>query len=140
MKKLLVLVFFFCFQRLAAQDDFVMLGSGGGFAGTATVYKICSNGQVFKGKGLGEVMYREKSKIGRSTAKKFFKEVKAHVTTVPDFNHPGNQYYFIGLSEKSSTSRITWGDMEHPIDKEVEKLYQEMTSAITPLTFVPVKK
>jgi hypothetical protein len=138
MKSLLLLSVMLCFQNVLAQNDFSTIGSGGGIAGTATVYKIYLDGKVLKGKGLGEITYSEQSKIGRSTIKKFFKKVKANVITIQNFNHPGNLYYFISLSDKGNVSKITWGDEEHAVPKEVETLYQEMILKLTSLKFVPI--
>src|SRR6187549_2787804 len=85
-----------------AQDKFITVGSGGGFAGTATAYKITSKGKVFKGKGLGEITYTECAKIKRAKAKKYILQVSEQTQSNSQFNYPGNLYHFINYTENAS--------------------------------------
>ena len=121
-----------------AQDKFITVGSGGGFAGTATVYKITSKGKVFKGKGLGEIIYSESAKIKRAKAKKYIREVSKQTKSNSQFNHPGNLYYFIKYVEGVSEYIITWGDAQHPAPDYIQKLYQEINSTIGSAHFKPI--
>lgn len=120
-----------------AQEKFITLGSGGGFAGTTTVYKITEKGEVFKGKGLGEIVYTECGKIKRSQAKKFFKNVSAQLQAA-DFNHPGNLYYFLTIAENGNEKKVTWGDADHKVPEPIRTTHQEIQATVTPIKFKPI--
>jgi hypothetical protein len=121
-----------------AQDKFITMGSGGGFAGTATVYKITSKGKVFKGKGIGEITYSESAKIKRAKAKKYIREVSKQTQSNSPFSYPGNLYYFIKYVEGASEYIITWGDAQHPVPESIQKLYQEINASIGSARFKPI--
>jgi len=120
-----------------AQESYLLVSSGGGVAGTATVYKIGLDGKVLKGTGLGEINYSERSKLKKCSAKKYFKGAKSLMTSSPDFNHPGNLYSSISLYENGKESKITWGDPEHAVPEDAKKLYQKINTKLTGLTFTP---
>ncbi len=63
---LFLFAFFSLITGATAQDTFVSLGSGGGFAGTVTVYKVTPNGLVFKGSGIGDVKFDLCGKIKKA--------------------------------------------------------------------------
>jgi hypothetical protein len=85
---LFLLSFFSFIAGARAQDTFVSLGSGGGFAGTATVYKVTPNGLVFKGSGVGDIKFDLCGKIKKGQAKKIIARVNDHARAVSQFNHP----------------------------------------------------
>ena len=138
MKILFSSLFFLAFVSLGlAQESHLLVSTGGGIAGTATVYKIAMNGKVQKGKGLGDIVYTEASKLKKCKVKKYVKKSRTLMTTNPDFNHPGNIYYSITLSESGQEKKITWGDAAHETPEEAKKLYQKINTALTRLSFTP---
>ena len=122
-----------------AQDKFIAVGSGGGFAGTATAYKITPKGKVFKGKGIGEITYTESAKIKRAKARKYIRQVSEQTQSNSQFSHPGNLYYFINYTENASEHKITWGDAQHPVPESIQKLYQEINNTISSARFKPIQ-
>ena len=122
-------------QTTQAQDKALVIASGGGVAGTATVYKISSDGTVQKGKGLGEITYGEESKLKKCTTRKYFKKAKALMGEYPDFNHPGNLYTSITLTEAETEKKITWGAAEQQAPEDAKKLYQKIVAKLSQLTF-----
>ncbi len=134
----IILSFFYSITS-HAQEKNITIGSGGGFAGTATVYKITPSGKVFKGKGIGEIKYTECSKIKKALALKYIQLVSEQTQSNEQFNHPGNLYYFMGYAENTTNNKITWGDAEHPVSESIQKLYLEMNTAIRSLRFKPIK-
>jgi len=120
-----------------AQDKFITVGSGGGFAGTVTRYKITPAGEVFRGKGLGEIKYTECGKMKKAAVKKWIASVEEKTTAT--FNHPGNLYYFITYTEKGREQTITWGAADHPVPDEIKKLYEEINSRVHAIRYKPVK-
>jgi hypothetical protein len=135
MRIILSCLLFLIFQLSYSQDCFLALSSGGGFTGAATVYKISPDGKVLKGSGLGEINFNEQGKLKKSIAKKYYRQAKKLVEASPDFNHPGNMYYSLGVTEKNQQRKITWGDAAHPASEEIKRLYQEITQALAALTF-----
>ncbi|MBA4054690.1 MAG: hypothetical protein C0490_08270 [Marivirga sp.] len=135
--RFLAICFFASFIVHAAwgQDKFLLITSGGGVTGTANVYKISADGTVKKGKGLGEIAYNEESKLKKCTTKKFFKRTKSLMNAYPDFNHPGNMYTSISLTEPDSEKKITWGATEHEVPEDAKKLHQKIITKLSRLTF-----
>lgn len=135
MKFILTCLFFLMIQFAYSQDCFLIVSSGGGITGVATVYKISLDGKVLKGKGLGQVNYNEQSKLKKSIARKYYRKAKTLVGSSSDFNHPGNLYYSIATLEEDKESKMTWGDIEHSAPEQAKNLYQEITKILTALTF-----
>lgn len=135
--KILLFGLFWSFVSLAgyAQENYLLVSSGGGVAGTATVYKITQDGKVMKGRGLGDITYTEESKLKKCATKKYFKGAKSVLKSSPDFIHPGNVYSSLALFEEGRESRITWGHAEHPAPEDVRKLYSKINTAVSRLTF-----
>ena len=121
-----------------AQERYVQVTSGGGVVGTATRYKISRDGRVLKGKGLGEINYTEESKLKRRHARKYYKKSKTLLASITGFDHPGNMYYSLLVHNQGTESQMTWGDTSHAVPEDAEKLYEEINTALTGLTFVPV--
>ncbi len=130
-------LFFLVIQIACAQDCFLVVSSGGGVTGAATVYKISLDGKVLKRKGLGQVNYDEQGKLKKSIARKYYRKAMLLVGTSSDFNYPGNLYYSIATLENGKESRITWGDQQHPAPEQAKSLYQEITKVLTGLAFTP---
>ena len=124
-----------CVLSSFGQENYLLVGSGGGVAGTATVYKIDETGTVRKGQGLGEIAYTEESKLKKCAAKRYFKRAKSVLKSSPDFIHPGNMYSSLALYEGGKESRITWGHNEYPAPEEAKKLFNKITAAVSRLTF-----
>jgi hypothetical protein len=135
----LLFIFFFSSTAVSAQEKYLAIGSGGGVTGSATVYKILPGGKVYKGNGLGEIKYTECSKIKKSRAKKIFSQASQLVKATEEFNHPGNMYYFVTLSEGDKPQRITWGETGHPVNEGLKNLYTEIQTTVSALKYKPVK-
>jgi hypothetical protein len=121
-----------------AQDRYLEVTSGGGVAGTVTRYQIATDGRVIKGKGLGEINYSEEAKLKKCSTKRYFKNAKVLMNSYPEFNHPGNLYFSIGMNDLGRESQITWGDADQKVPEDVQKLYQKINTALARLTFVPI--
>jgi hypothetical protein len=136
MKWLQIGLFLSFFANLSyAQDSYLLVSSGGGVTGTATVYKITRDGKVLKGQGLGEIAFTEEGKLKKCKAKKYFKGANAVLTASPDFVHPGNLYTSLTLSDEGKERKITWGDTAHPAPEDAKELHQKINTALSKLTF-----
>ena len=128
-----------CSFSAIAQEKFVSVGSGGGFTGTVTMYKITPAGKVFKGSGVGDIKFTECSKIKKSKAKKFISSGADQTRSTTSFSHPGNLYYFLKYTEDGKEQTITWGDADHPVPDDVKKLYEEIQSSVNALRYKLIK-
>ncbi len=137
---LFLFAFFSLITGATAQDTFVSLGSGGGFAGTVTVYKVTPNGLVFKGSGIGDVKFDLCGKIKKAHAKKIIARVNDQAHAVTQFSHPGNLYYFITYSDKEVQETITWGDSDHPVPDQIKKLYDDIHAHVSEIKYRPISK
>jgi hypothetical protein len=136
MRFLLTSLLSFLFVSIThAQESHLVISHGGGVAGTATVYKISVDGEVLKGKGLGEISYTERSKLKKCSVKKYMKQAKSLMASYPDSNHPGNIYFSIALLESGNEKKITWGASDFTVPEEAERLYKTITGKLTTLTF-----
>lgn len=136
---LFLLIFFFLSSITSAQDRFVSIGSGGGFAGTATVYKVTPKGLIFKGDGIGDIKFTLCGKIKKSHAKKIIARVTDQARATTNFSHPGNLYYFIGYTENERQHAITWGDPDHPVPDEIRKLYEDVHAVVREIKYIAIQ-
>jgi len=122
----------------SAQSEYLVFGKGGGLSGAVTQYRIQSNGKVYKGNGMVDILYAQKGKIGKSDAKKIYADLK----NIPDtsFHHPGNVYYFIQLPGDTSDIRVTWGDPAYKVPGALGELYQSAMDKVASLKYKTVKK
>ncbi|RAW00615.1 hypothetical protein [Pseudochryseolinea flava] len=123
-----------------AQDDAVVVGSGGGFTGAVTAYKITSKGKVFKGNGVTDIEYTACAKIKKSKAKKIIRSVHQQVDAIKSFNHPGNMYTFIAIESKGEQTRLTWGDNKIPAPENLKNLYADIMNSVGSLRYKTIKK
>ena len=134
-----VLFFFLIFSTAFAQDKFITIGSGGGFTGTTTVFKITPGGLIFKGEGLGDIKFSEWGKIKKSKAKEILTTVSDAMSSKTSSSHPGNLFYFISYTENNNKFTITWGDADHPVQADVKELYEEVLTTVSAVKYKPIQ-
>lgn len=132
-------MFFALIFNVSAQNKFVSIGSGGGFAGTATVYKVTPKGLIFKGEGIGDIKFTLCGKIKRGRAKEIISEVIVQTRATKEFRHPGNMYYFIGYTENDNQKTITWGDADHQVPDKIKKLYEDVHASVNNIEYRPIQ-
>lgn len=135
MKLLLFCLFSVIVHCAFSQECLLVVSSGGGVTGVATVYQISPDGKVLKGKGLGQVNYSEQGNIKKSVARKYYRKIRKLVENTPSFNYPGNLYYSLAAMENGKETKMTWGDAQHPVPEKAKNLYQEITGILTSLNF-----
>ena len=133
-----LILILFAHAELTAQPEYLVVGRGGGISGEVTQYRIQSNGKVYKGTGMADILYTQKGKIGKSDAKKIY----ADFMTFPDtsFHHPGNVYYFVQFPGDSTDVRCTWGDPDYEVPELLGELYRNAFGKIAKLKYKTVKK
>jgi hypothetical protein len=139
MNKFLLLLVLFQFQLYcSAQDEYLIIGSGGGFSGEIIKYKILRNGTVFKGTGIADIKFDNQGHISKCEAKKLFKKTDKVVNQ--SFSHPGNIYYFIYHIKPNSEFKCTWGDAKFELPEDLNKIYLETLQKLSKLEYKPVNK
>ncbi|HET6227372.1 MAG TPA: hypothetical protein VFF27_13895 [Bacteroidia bacterium] len=105
----------------------IKFGSGGGFTGAVTEYRLKENGDIYKFNSID----KEEQLIKSITAEelKMVKEKLAAVDkdSLSKINHPYNMYYFIQID----TMKATWGDPGYTPPKGLEELYNYLNSTAT---------
>jgi len=132
------ITFIFSFT-VSSQPKFIAVGSGGGFTGTTTVFKVLPNGKILKGTGVGDVKFSLCGKIKKAKAREIVNKVADQVDSAGSFNHPGNLFYFISYTQGNNEQTLKWGDIEHPIQDDVKKLYDEVLASVSGVRFKPIK-
>lgn len=118
-----------------SQDCLLVVTSGGGITGAATVYQVSLDGKVLRAKGLGPVNYSEQGSVKKSAARKYYRAARKLVESSPPFNHPGNIYYSIATNENGKETKVSWGDPQNPVAKDAKKLYARITEALSKVSF-----
>jgi hypothetical protein len=130
-------MFFILCITAHAQENYISISKGGGITGSATVYKLYSNGDLFKGQGLGDIRFTEKSIVKKCARKKFFQQ--AEKLSLEPFQHPGNIYYSITYAHQGKTVIVTWGAEGHLPPDGAKKLYEDLFTKIETLKFSLIK-
>jgi hypothetical protein len=138
MKITMTSLFLFAAQFVFAQDNVLILKSGGGSTGIVIIYEISPDGSVKKGKGVGEASFTDESKLKKSLAEKYFEQAKELMDATPEHNFPGNLYYSLTSKDKDKESKIVWGDPQHAAPAKIQKLYGQMMNSLTGLTYKPI--
>jgi hypothetical protein len=76
---------------------------------------------------------KESEKIGsvsREKAAGLFEEAQKKLAANPQFNHPGNRYYFVKLQDGKAAQNATWGDNNHAAPAGLENLYDQLIALI----------
>ncbi len=137
--------FFFLFTILFscsasyAQQKWITLGAGGGFAGTVNMYKITEDGVVLKGQGLGEIKFTEQGKLKQTKIRKCIKAVADQTSAISQFKHPGNMYYFLSYHDGDIERNITWGDLSHPVPEAIQDIYENLVAQLKSVDFKAIQ-
>jgi hypothetical protein len=121
------------FQPAGAQD-YITLTNGGGVTGNTTIFRISTSGEVAKGTGSIEPAFSEFAQLRKGKTRKYFRKTRA-LMKAQAFNHPGNIYTAIALTEAGKEGKLVWGDGAHATPVEAEALYQKILESLNRLTF-----
>lgn len=107
----------------------ILFGNGGGMTGASDTYTLMENGQLFHTNSLTEETKELKS-IGERKAKACFEQMETLELSEMDFQHPGNQYYFLEAVKGSESKRIVWGAQDYDVPKSYAVLYKELMTNV----------
>lgn len=106
-------------------------GSAGGFTNQTTVFKLLSDGQLFKSDGKGQEAVFVKQ-LKKSQTKKIFKEVYQLGLDTLAYNHPGNMSEFIQLKTKTTDNKIVWPIDSKEVQTEIVAFYKTLNNYTKP--------
>jgi len=103
-------------------EERITFGSGGGIAGFVTEYVLLKNGQLFMKKTTDE-QYQALDRVDKDQVEQIFKNYEFLNIGSVQHDHPSNMYRFIQFDQKDAQHKITWGDANMPVEKNVDLLY-----------------
>ena len=138
MKYIIVLILSFFQLYCTAQNEYIIIGSGGGFSGETVQYKLFRDGTVLKGNGIVEIRFNKSSHIRKREAKKLLKKINKVASE--SFSHPGNMRYFVYMIKPRSEIKCTWGDEKFEISEDLKAIYREIFQKLSGLEYRLVEK
>ncbi len=109
--------------------DQLLFGTGGGFTGKAQTNLLLENGQIFR-QDYMETKFSEMPSVKKKLAHQFFEAAEDLKLGDMKFDHPGNLYNFIELTDDGKTARIVWGDEGFPVNQKVKDLYIALSDLV----------
>jgi len=115
------------------KSDYFIIGSGGGFTGQYTQYKVFNNGNVeiydFSSKTYSQFKTADKSKLND-----FFNSINSLELNTYKFNKPGNITNYIEVNSTNDLlNRIVWNKGSTEINPAVENLFNDIFEFIKSL-------
>ena len=101
----------------------IVFGKGGGVTGAVTEHCIFENGTVFKGEGLLEKTYDKKGRLSSEVMERIMSNFETLKIADKTFSRPGNVYSYIEIKQGGTSKRITWGDPQIPVSKDVQLFF-----------------
>lgn len=105
----------------------LIFGFGGGFAGTQTVYRLQSDGQMFRRIGRQKNMGTIES-LDPTLCKQLFETYTAMSMSEVICQDPGNKYKFITYKTADVEHDIRWGGQNVEIPEKVINYYNTLVA------------
>lgn len=134
MKSVLSIILFISIFSCSTQKEVYVdnpqvlrFGSAGGFTSQAVVYKLQSNGKLWKYGGI-ENDSTELNQLKKSQTRKLFEQAYQLGLDTLNLYKPGNMNNFIQIKSKTMDNKIVWpkGNPEVPI--EIPDFYKTLMS------------
>jgi hypothetical protein len=110
-----------------SKSKVLLFGNGGGFTGQETEYVLDENGTFMKNDRLkSEVTILPTLK--KSEIKVLFKELDRIRFDTIHFNHPGNTYYFITVTQNDNSHEVVWGEHDNLPPASILQFYDLLIS------------
>lgn len=112
----------------------IYMGSGGGFAGTYKEYQLNADGKLFfQQSNVDSVLFIKT--LDSATTKRIFKKYYKLKLDSEDLDAPGNIYYYVGRREgKFRNHKVTFGNPEAGVTKNIQEYYNEFNKIISDST------
>lgn len=102
----------------------VILGSGGGFSGMETEYRLLDNGQLYQ-RAIPNEPYKLLKAKSKKKAEKWIASFDSLSALHTSFNNPGNMYKFVVFKKDTSENRVVWGLANQLPDEKITQFYQD---------------
>lgn len=111
------------------QSISLCFGSGGGFTGYVTQYRLHMDGLIEVHKTT-EPEWKPLFSIDKSKAEQYLSQV-AQLDLI-NVNHdvPDNQYFFLKVSNDLKENKIVWGERDVVLKKEIITLYKILNNHV----------
>lgn len=106
-----------------------ILGSGGGITGAYIIYKIHNTGKIELQNDDSKTFDYLKTIPADSAAYCFAALDNLNIENYA-FNHPHNMTYFIEIGSGKDSNKIKWGDINHPIRKDIDVFFKRTRKMI----------
>ena len=103
-------------------ETYILFGTGGGFTGKVTSYKLYESGQIKKQSGI-KTAFNSLTTVEEKTSKQIFKSIDQLDLKSRPINDPGNLYYFMELNEKGEKTKFIWGGIKEEPDDAIRAFY-----------------
>lgn len=138
MKGILSIILFFTFFSCTTQKEVYVdnphtlrFGSAGGFTNQTLVFKLLSDGKLWKSDGLEkEPVFLKQLK--KSQTKKIFNQTYQLGLDTLNLNSPGNMNNFIQLKTKNLDNKIVWAKDSKQASPEVIDFYKTLINYSKP--------
>ena len=111
-------------------ETYILFGTGGGFTGKVTSYKLYESGQIKKQSGI-KTAFNSHTTVKVKTCEQIFKSIEQLDLKSKPINDPGNLYYFIELNEKGEKTKFTWGGINEEPDNAIRAFYNLLNGLAT---------
>ena len=108
---------------------FFIIGSGGGFTGKYTHFKVYNSGKVEKLNDATET-YEAYTEIEEELIAVYFTELEALNISERKHDHPGNMTFFIQVMEDNELHTIKWGEIKYPVNNAIELFFEKVMTEI----------
>jgi hypothetical protein len=122
---------FFCLTAFKeGEKDAIIIGTGGGLIGQATIYTIDYKGNVFLESGIKNET-KQFGKISKKDLGLIKKEIKKSGFYEQTLREPGNIYYYIETVSKGKNHKVTWGKEQNDTSAKMQMLYKFIMDIIS---------
>lgn len=111
------------------QNDYLVIGDGGGYTGLETSYYFTSKGHVYRQTGR-DTVYVSLPGIDRRTVTQAILNVQQLDLLNYEYNDPGNVYKFLDMAVGGKHNRIVWGGSRNELNPAVTTLYQILNESL----------
>jgi hypothetical protein len=125
---LFFLIILSCSQKAINKEhvkkEQLIFGSGGGFTGVSSSYKLLRNGEVYR-TGNTDTTWIVVGALSPNVTKQLFDNYSVLKFDTITMNDPGNRYYFIEkITNEDQKHKITWGNQ--PLENKSLAIYHDI--------------
>ena len=117
------------FQPETYDDDYLVIGDGGGYTGLETSFYITNRGEVFKHSGR-DTVYQKMPKINQKVVKQAMGSIDQLGLIDYQFQNPGNVYKFLSMNIDGKSNKVVWGDNQQTVSPAIANIYRILNQSL----------